>query len=290
MVPGPPPKLPIPPMTLSLWKAEMGCLVTKGLSFLCVVLISGCPFPVDKQLGDKIWHKACFKCEVCGMTLNMKNYKGYDKLPYCNAHYPQTKHTAVADTPEARRIAENTKIQSNVNGFAVLVNHPTPSGKSPRQTDNLTSLPGFSVCSSSTGLLHHLTLCSGVGFPWAERGSLQCYTEIGKVGWLPLRFQSHEADESVVWNYKLLHVRPRDLSVNKIVVGAGLGRKRKTVRQYAPLKEQCREKTESSQQVSEDELGMARCRMGADRAERRCVAAKLIHVSPTVALLFLEQA
>ncbi|XP_076456090.1 LIM and SH3 domain protein F42H10.3-like isoform X2 [Babylonia areolata] len=63
---------------------------------------------------DKIWHKACFKCEVCGMTLNMKNYKGYDKLPYCNAHYPTTKHTQVADTPESRRIAENTKIQSQV--------------------------------------------------------------------------------------------------------------------------------------------------------------------------------
>ncbi|GFO39572.1 LIM and sh3 domain protein 1, partial [Plakobranchus ocellatus] len=60
-----------------------------------------------------IWHKFCFKCEVCGMTLNMKNYKGYNKVPYCNAHYPTTKHTAVADTPEARRIAENTKIQSN---------------------------------------------------------------------------------------------------------------------------------------------------------------------------------
>ena len=29
-------------------------------------------------------------------------------------HYPQTKHTVVADTPEQRRIAENTKIQSNV--------------------------------------------------------------------------------------------------------------------------------------------------------------------------------
>ncbi|XP_071101358.1 LIM and SH3 domain protein F42H10.3-like isoform X3 [Haliotis cracherodii] len=63
---------------------------------------------------DKVWHKACFKCQVCNMTLNMKNYKGYDKLPYCNAHYPQTKHTAVADTPESRRIAENTKIQSNI--------------------------------------------------------------------------------------------------------------------------------------------------------------------------------
>ncbi|KAK3730549.1 hypothetical protein RRG08_006399 [Elysia crispata] len=62
----------------------------------------------------KVWHKFCFKCEACGMTLNMKNYKGYDKLPYCNAHYPTTKHTVVADTPEARRIAENTKIQSNI--------------------------------------------------------------------------------------------------------------------------------------------------------------------------------
>ena len=29
-------------------------------------------------------------------------------------HYPTTKHTQVADTPENRRIADNTKIQSNV--------------------------------------------------------------------------------------------------------------------------------------------------------------------------------
>lgn len=63
---------------------------------------------------DKIWHKGCFKCQVCNMTLNMKNYKGYDKMPYCNAHYPQTKHTQVADTPEMRRIADNTVIQSNI--------------------------------------------------------------------------------------------------------------------------------------------------------------------------------
>jgi len=48
------------------------------------------------------------------MTLNMKNYKGYNKEPYCNAHYPTTKFTAVADTPEARRLMENTKIQSQV--------------------------------------------------------------------------------------------------------------------------------------------------------------------------------
>lgn len=61
---------------------------------------------------DKIWHKGCFKCHECNMTLNMKNYKGYDKKPYCNAHCPQAKATTVADTPEIRRLAENTRIQS----------------------------------------------------------------------------------------------------------------------------------------------------------------------------------
>ncbi|ROL52191.1 LIM zinc-binding domain-containing Nebulette, partial [Anabarilius grahami] len=30
------------------------------------------------------WHKGCFSCEVCKMTLNMKNYKGFDKKPYCS--------------------------------------------------------------------------------------------------------------------------------------------------------------------------------------------------------------
>lgn len=48
------------------------------------------------------------------MTLNMKTYKGFNKLPYCNAHCPQAKHTTVADTPEAKRLAENTRIQSQV--------------------------------------------------------------------------------------------------------------------------------------------------------------------------------
>ena len=45
------------------------------------------------------------------MTLNMKNYKGFDKLPYCGAHVPKAKATTVFDTPEMRRLAENSKIQ-----------------------------------------------------------------------------------------------------------------------------------------------------------------------------------
>ncbi|XP_067932163.1 LIM and SH3 domain protein 1-like isoform X2 [Watersipora subatra] len=72
-------------------------------------------YPMDElKCLDKTWHKACFRCQVCSMTLNMKNYKGYNKLPYCNAHYPTTKFTSVAETPENMRIKKNTAIQSNI--------------------------------------------------------------------------------------------------------------------------------------------------------------------------------
>ncbi|KAF6213634.1 hypothetical protein GE061_011355 [Apolygus lucorum] len=63
---------------------------------------------------DKVWHKQCFKCKECNMTLNMRNYKGFNKDPYCEAHIPKAKATTVAETPELKRIAENTKLQSNV--------------------------------------------------------------------------------------------------------------------------------------------------------------------------------
>uniref|UniRef100_A0A3B5MI33 LIM and SH3 domain protein 1 n=1 Tax=Xiphophorus couchianus TaxID=32473 RepID=A0A3B5MI33_9TELE len=63
---------------------------------------------------ESYWHKGCFSCEICKMTLNMKNYKGFDKRPYCNAHYPKTNFTCVADTPENLRLKQQTKMQSQV--------------------------------------------------------------------------------------------------------------------------------------------------------------------------------
>uniref|UniRef100_A0A0V0G6K6 Putative nebulin repeat protein n=1 Tax=Triatoma dimidiata TaxID=72491 RepID=A0A0V0G6K6_TRIDM len=72
-------------------------------------------YPIEElKCLDKIWHKQCFKCQVCNMTLNMRNYKGFNKDPYCEAHIPKAKATTVAETPELKRIAENTKLQSNV--------------------------------------------------------------------------------------------------------------------------------------------------------------------------------
>ncbi|XP_033220286.1 LIM and SH3 domain protein F42H10.3 isoform X2 [Belonocnema kinseyi] len=72
-------------------------------------------YPIEElKCLDKTWHKQCFKCQGCGMTLNMRTYKGFNKIPYCEAHVPKAKATTMAETPELKRIAENTKIQSNV--------------------------------------------------------------------------------------------------------------------------------------------------------------------------------
>lgn len=48
------------------------------------------------------------------MTLNMKNYKGFEKRPYCNAHYPKTQFTCVADSLENLRLQKQSKMQSQV--------------------------------------------------------------------------------------------------------------------------------------------------------------------------------
>uniref|UniRef100_A0A3Q0RGK6 LIM and SH3 domain protein 1 n=1 Tax=Amphilophus citrinellus TaxID=61819 RepID=A0A3Q0RGK6_AMPCI len=70
-------------------------------------------YPTEKvNCLDKYWHKGCFSCEVCKMTLNMKNYKGFEKRPYCNAHYPKSSFTCVTDTPENLRLKQQSKIQS----------------------------------------------------------------------------------------------------------------------------------------------------------------------------------
>lgn len=61
---------------------------------------------------DKSWHKHCFKCTECGMTLTLKIYKGYSKQPYCNAPYPQLKGTTVATTPEQDRLRQLSTLNS----------------------------------------------------------------------------------------------------------------------------------------------------------------------------------
>lgn len=72
-------------------------------------------YPTEKlNCLDKSWHKGCFSCETCGLKLTMKTYKGYSKKPYCQTHYPTTKFTSVADTPENMRLKAVSKQTSQV--------------------------------------------------------------------------------------------------------------------------------------------------------------------------------
>uniref|UniRef100_A0A183C2Q4 LIM zinc-binding domain-containing protein n=1 Tax=Globodera pallida TaxID=36090 RepID=A0A183C2Q4_GLOPA len=72
-------------------------------------------YPLEElKCLDKVWHKGCFKCTDCGMTLSMKSYKGYEKKPYCQAHYPKTVPSAVSETPEMELARKNTAYQSQV--------------------------------------------------------------------------------------------------------------------------------------------------------------------------------
>ncbi|XP_062385245.1 nebulette [Sardina pilchardus] len=84
---------------------------------------------------DKYWHRGCFHCEVCRMPLNMNNYKGYEKKPYCNSHYPKQTFTIVADTPENLRLRQQSELQSQVKyrkdfeeskgrGFSIVLDTP----------------------------------------------------------------------------------------------------------------------------------------------------------------------
>lgn len=67
------------------------------------------------------------------MTLNMKNYKGYNKLPYCSAHYPTTKFTVVTDTPESKRLA---KTQNNISNLKYHAKYEKEKGHYTAVTDD----------------------------------------------------------------------------------------------------------------------------------------------------------
>eukprot|EP01114_Cavostelium_apophysatum_P009097 TRINITY_DN22171_c0_g1_i1.p1 TRINITY_DN22171_c0_g1~~TRINITY_DN22171_c0_g1_i1.p1 ORF type:complete len:182 (-),score=29.46 TRINITY_DN22171_c0_g1_i1:118-663(-) len=56
-------------------------------------------YPLESVTAlDKTYHKACFKCDVCKCTLNLKNFKGFEGKIYCATHTPKVKNTAVTDT------------------------------------------------------------------------------------------------------------------------------------------------------------------------------------------------
>ncbi|GFR92271.1 LIM and SH3 domain protein [Elysia marginata] len=41
------------------------------------------------EAGQRFFHKTCFKCSVCNMTLKLQNYSQADKVLFCKKHYQE---------------------------------------------------------------------------------------------------------------------------------------------------------------------------------------------------------
>ena len=61
---------------------------------------------------DKTYHKICFKCAVCGITLNVKNFKGVDGQIYCATHTPVDRSSTADGDYTMKSAAEAQKKNS----------------------------------------------------------------------------------------------------------------------------------------------------------------------------------
>merc|ERR1712054_706429 len=67
------------------------------LALLCSVIMGekctacGKTVYITEKLNilNQVWHRWCFRCQVCNTTLTMKTYQALGGKPYCRAHYPQ---------------------------------------------------------------------------------------------------------------------------------------------------------------------------------------------------------
>jgi len=42
--------------------------------------------------GNKVYHKACFKCSVCQLSLDLTNFATHEEKLYCDNHFKNLRH------------------------------------------------------------------------------------------------------------------------------------------------------------------------------------------------------
>jgi len=76
-------------------------------------------YPLESLTAvEKTFHKICFKCDVCGMTLHLKNYKGYQGKIYCFTHTPVERSSTSSDSVTAQTALKAPKKASEGLGTA----------------------------------------------------------------------------------------------------------------------------------------------------------------------------
>jgi len=76
-------------------------------------------YPLESLTAiEKTYHKICFKCDVCGGSLNLKNYKGVAGKVYCFTHTPVDRASTGSDSVTAKVAANAPKKASEGLGTA----------------------------------------------------------------------------------------------------------------------------------------------------------------------------
>jgi len=60
-------------------------------------------YPLESVTAlEATYHKSCFKCDVCKMTLGVKNFKGLNGKIYCATHTPVERSSTGADSLQTK--------------------------------------------------------------------------------------------------------------------------------------------------------------------------------------------
>ena len=74
-------------------------------------------YPLESlKAGDDTYHKLCFKCNECNVTLNLKTFKKAEGTIWCDNCTPKPKHTQVADSLLTKRALSAPKVTSGFTG------------------------------------------------------------------------------------------------------------------------------------------------------------------------------
>ena len=67
-------------------------------------------YPLESLTAlEQTYHKICFKCDVCKMSLNIKNYKGVGGKVYCATHTPVDRSSTGSDSVQTKTALQAPK-------------------------------------------------------------------------------------------------------------------------------------------------------------------------------------
>lgn len=85
---------------------------------------------------DVVYHKPCFKCAVCSITLNVKTFKGVAGSVYCATHTPVDRSSTADGDFTIKSAAEAQKKNSDARSAQLAAQKGT--GEAPTQVEDFT--------------------------------------------------------------------------------------------------------------------------------------------------------